>query len=75
MVISELIEELKKIKKKHGDLLVDIKAQYDGSYYAGCDVDSINVTEVRRWEPEPEAPCGEISVEKKAVQLTSYEYW
>jgi len=41
MNISELIEELEKVKKEHGDIEVEIQYRDDGGYYYGSD-DDIN---------------------------------
>ena len=74
MKISELISELEKIKEKEGDLVVDIKAKYDGSYYTGNDLDEIEVCN-RTDSLFDEKTCKYYNVEVRVVQLTSETLW
>lgn len=52
MTISELIEELEKIKEKHGD--IDVEYQYNDEGYmllGSSDISDVYV-ETRNWKPE-----------------------
>lgn len=52
MTISELIEELEKIKEKHGDIDVEYQYNDDGCMLSGSsDISGVYV-ETRDWKPE-----------------------
>lgn len=56
MTISELIEELEKIKEKHGD--IDVEYQYNDEGYmlsGSSDISGVYV-ETRDWKSENEDP-------------------
>lgn len=56
MTISELIEELEKIKEKHGD--IDVEYQYNDEGYTllgSSDISEVYV-ETRNWKSENEDP-------------------
>lgn len=52
MTISELIEELEKIKEKHGDIDVEYQYNDDGYMLSGSsDISGVYV-ETRDWKPK-----------------------
>lgn len=56
MTISELIEELEKIKEKHGDIDVEYQYNDDGYMLSGSsDISGVYV-ETRDWKSENEDP-------------------